>query len=109
MRLYVGGLPYSTREQDLFDLFGQIGEVTQATVVMDRETGRSKGFGFVEYSNDEDARAAIAQLNGSLVGNRNITVSEARERQSGGGGGSRGGYQRRDNRSDRGGYGRDRY
>ncbi|HLZ55661.1 MAG TPA: RNA-binding protein [Ktedonosporobacter sp.] len=95
MRLYVGGLPYQTNDQDLADLFGQIGQVISATVITDRETGRSKGFGFVELSNDEEAQSAIAQLNGSLLGNRTITVNEARERQSSG----NRGYQSRDRRS----------
>lgn len=104
MRIYVGGIPYQTTEQDLTQLFEQIGEVTFATVIIDRETGRSKGFGFVEMSNDEDARAAIDQLNGSTLGSRTITVNEARERRAPGGGG----YQSRDRRSNGGGY-RDRY
>lgn len=82
MRLYVGGLPYQTTEQDLYDLFGQTGEVTSATVITDRATGRSKGFGFVEMGNDQEARSAIEQLNGTTLENRTITVSEARERQS---------------------------
>ena len=81
MRLYVGGLPYQTTEQDLIDLFDQVGQVIQATVITDRETGRSKGFGFVEMSNDQEAQSAIARLNGTLLGNRTITVNEARERQ----------------------------
>ncbi len=81
MRLYVGGLPYQTTEQDLLDLFEQIGQVTQASVITDRETGRSKGFGFVEMSTDQEAHSAIARLNGTLLGNRTITVNEARERQ----------------------------
>jgi len=59
MRLYVGGLPYQTTEQDLIALFEQIGQVTEASVITDRETGRSKGFGFVEMSNDQEAQAAI--------------------------------------------------
>ncbi|MBE3560987.1 MAG: RNA-binding protein [Ktedonobacteraceae bacterium] len=101
MRLYVGGLPYQTTEQDLLDLFEQIGEVTQATVITDRETGRSKGFGFVEMGNDQEARSAIDQLNGTLLGNRTITVNEARERPAGGRG-----FQGRERRS-QGGY-RDR-
>ena len=84
MRLYVGGLPYQTTEQDLIDLFDQFGQVIQATVITDRETGRSKGFGFVEMSNDQEAQSAIAQLNGTLLGNRTITVNEARERQMAG-------------------------
>lgn len=92
MRLYVGGLPYQTTQQELMDLFGQVGEVTFATVITDRDTGRSKGFGFVEMSNSEEAQAAISQLNGTLLGNRTITVNEARERPAqGGGGGNRGG------------------
>jgi RNA recognition motif-containing protein len=84
MRLYVGGLPYQTTEQDLLDLFEQVGQVTQALVITDRETGRSKGFGFVEMSNDQEAQSAIARLNGTLLGNRTITVNEARERQMAG-------------------------
>ena len=96
MRLYVGGLPYQTTEQDLIDLFDQFGQVIQATVITDRETGRSKGFGFVEMSNDQEAQSAIAQLNGTLLGNRTITVNEARERQATG---SRG-YRGRERRSD---------
>lgn len=107
MRIYVGGLPYQSTEQDLIQLFEQIGQVTFATVITDRETGRSKGFGFVEMSSDDEARAAIEQLNGSTLGNRTITVNEARERRAPGGGGG-GGYQSRDRRSNGGGY-RDRY
>lgn len=80
MRLYVGGLPYQTNEDDLRELFAQSGQVTFATVITDRETGRSKGFGFVELENDQDAQAAISQLNGTLLGSRTITVNEARER-----------------------------
>lgn len=95
MRIYVGGLPYQSTEQDLLELFGQIGQVMSATVITDRDTGRSKGFGFVEMSDDEEARTAIERLNGTLFGNRTITVNEARERPSGGG---RGGYQNRDRR-----------
>ncbi|SRR5579871_3055329 len=98
VRIYVGSLPYQTTDQDLVDLFGQVGEVVSATVIMDRDTGRSKGFGFVEMSNDQEARSAIDRLNGSALGNRTIVVNEARERQErpyGGGGGGRGGYQNR--------------
>ena len=104
MRLYVGGLPYQTTEQDLIDLFEQVGQVTEVAVITDRETGRSKGFGFVEMSNDQEARSAIEQLNGTLLGNRTITVNEARERQSTG---SRG-YQGRERRSNNS-YRSDRY
>ena len=81
MRLYVGGLPYQTTEQDLVDLFAQ---VTDASVITDRETGRSKGFGFVEMSTTQQAQSAIERLNGTLLGNRTITVNEARERQAAG-------------------------
>ena len=95
MRLYVGGLPYQTNEQDLVDLFAQVGQVTEATVITDRETGRSKGFGFVEMSRQE-AQSAIERLNGTLLGNRTITVNEARERRAAG---SRG-FQGRERNSD---------
>ncbi len=84
MRLYVGGLPYQTTEQDLVDLFAQVGQVTDASVITDRETGRSKGFGFVEMSTTQQAQSAIERLNGTLLGNRTITVNEARERQTAG-------------------------
>jgi RNA recognition motif-containing protein len=105
MRLYVGGLPYQTTEQDLTDLFTQVGQVTFATVITDRDTGRSKGFGFVEMSNNEEAQAAIQQLNGTMLGNRTITVNEARERPAGG---SRG-FQGRERRPNDGGYRGSRY
>jgi len=113
MRLYVGGLPYQTNEQDLLDLFGQVGNVVEATVITDRDTGRSKGFGFVEMADDQSGHTAVERLNGTLLGNRTITVNEARERQSGGGGGGNrgGGFQGggRDRRSGGGGGYRDRY
>ena len=75
MRLYVGGLPYQSTEQDLIDLFEQVGQVASATVITDRETGRSKGFGFVEMADENEARTAIERLNGSTLGNRTITVN----------------------------------
>lgn len=102
MRLYVGGLPYGMTDQDLADLFEQVGQVSSASVVTDRDTGRSKGFGFVDMG-DEEAQAAIDRLNGSLISGRTITVNQARERQSGG---DRGGYRGggRDRRSGGGGY-----
>ncbi len=102
MRLYVGGLPYQTNEQDLIDLFSQSGQVISATVITDRDTGRSKGFGFVEMSNDEEAHAAIDRLNGTSLGNRTITVNEARERQASQ---NRGGFRGGDRRSSGGGGG----
>ncbi len=108
MRLYVGSLPYQTTEQDLSDLFGQVGQVLSATVITDRDSGRSKGFGFVEMSDDQEARNAIDRLNGTTLGNRTIVVNEARERREQGFGGSGGSYNReRRPRSGGGGY-RDR-
>lgn len=82
MRLYVGGLPYQTTDNDLINLFEQVGQVSSATVITDRETGRSKGFGFVDMTSAEDGRRAIEQLNGTALGSRTITVNEARERPS---------------------------
>lgn len=100
MRIYVGGLPYSTTSEQLVDLFSEVGAVTDASVVEDRFTGQSRGFGFVEMSNPEEAKAAIAKFNGSMLGGRSLTVNEAKPREErGGGGGGRGGY------SGGGGYG----
>jgi RNA recognition motif-containing protein len=109
MRLYVGGLPYQTTEQDLLDLFQQIGNVVSATVIIDRDTGRSKGFGFVEMDNSQEAQNAIDRLNGSMLGNRTITVNEARERQSGGSRNFQNRDRDRDRRSNNGGYRNNRY
>src|SRR5260370_41273268 len=95
LRLYVGSLSYQTTEQELADLFGQVGQVVSATVITDRDSGRSKGFGFVEMSNDDEARKAIDQLNGTTLGSRQIVVNEACEKadkQYAGSGGSRRGY-----------------
>ncbi|HET9212445.1 MAG TPA: RNA-binding protein [Thermoanaerobaculia bacterium] len=94
-KLYVGNLSYSVRDSDLQDLFAAHGTVDSAQVIMDRDTGRSKGFGFVEMSSDQEAQAAISALNGREVEGRSLTVNEARPREEGGGGGGRG----------RGGYG----
>ncbi len=82
MRIYVGGLPYQTTEQDLIALFEQAGQVTSVTVINDYDTGRSKGFAFVEMSNEQEAQSAIERLNGTSLGDRTITVNQARERQS---------------------------
>lgn len=82
MRLYVGGLPYQTNENDLISLFEQVGPVASAAVITDRGTGRSKGFGFVEMGSTEDGQKAIEQLNGTVLGERTIIVNEARERQA---------------------------
>ena len=92
MKLYVGNLSYSTTEAQLQELFSQHGEVTSVSLVMDRETGRPRGFGFVEFASDESARAAIAALSGKNVDGRDLTVNEARPREGGGGGGGRGGF-----------------
>ncbi len=80
-KLYVGGLPYATTDQELQDLFATHGTVTSANVITDRETGRSKGFGFVEFESADDAQAAIKALDGSDLGGRKIVVNEARPRE----------------------------
>ena len=90
-KLYVGNLPFSTRDQALTDLFGQFGTVESVRIITDRETGRSKGFAFVEMSTEDEANAAIEKLNGSELEGRAMTVSEARpmaprEQRTGGGG-----------------------
>ena len=94
MKLYVGNLNFKTSGEDLQELFGQVGTVESASVVMDRDTGRSRGFGFVEMATKEEGEAAIAQFNGKEFGGRNLTVNEAKPRtdRGGGGGGGRGGY-----------------
>jgi RNA recognition motif-containing protein len=93
-RLYVGNLPFSYTSANLEDLFGVHGQVTQAQVVMDRVTNRSRGFGFVEFATGEAADKAIAELNGKPVDGRPLTVNEARDRTPGGGGGGGGGFGR---------------
>ena len=80
-KLFVGSLPWSTDDQKLADLFTQFGKVLSAKVLMDRATGRSRGFGFVEMENDAEADEAISKLNGSDVDGRNIVVNEARPRE----------------------------
>jgi cold-inducible RNA-binding protein len=96
-KLYVGNLSYGVTDNDLMTMFGAYGTVQSAQVIMDRDTGRSKGFGFVEMGTDQEAQAAIAGLNGQDAGGRTLTVNEARPKEGGGGGGGRGGG--------RGGYG----
>ena len=98
-KLYVGNLPYSVRDEDLQQSFGQFGSVTSAKVMMERDTGRSKGFGFVEMGSDAEAQAAINGMNGQPLGGRSVVVNEARPMEarpprSGGfgGGGGGGGY-----------------
>ncbi len=103
-KLYVGNLSYSVRDSDLQDLFADFGTVDSAQVIMDRDTGRSKGFGFVEMSSDQEARAAISALNGKEVEGRNLTVNEARPKEEGGRGGG-GGYGGGGGRGGGGGYG----
>lgn len=111
-RLYVGNLAYGVNDGDLQQLFAQHGSVNSAQVVMDRDTGRSKGFGFVEMGSDQEAAAAIQALNGKEVDGRALTVNEARPktegggRGGGGGGGGRGGYGGGGGRGGSGGGGR---
>jgi RNA recognition motif-containing protein len=112
-RIYVGGLPYSATDQDLSDLFASAGSVREAVVVTDKFTGQSKGFGFVEMDNDNEADSAIQSLNGAMMGGRELKVNEARPREArpagggyGGGYGGGGGYS--DYGGGRGGGGRDR-
>ena len=113
-KLYVGNLAYSVRDESLQSSFGQFGTVTSAKVMMDRETGRSKGFGFVEMGSDAEAQAAINGMNGQSLDGRAIVVNEARPREErpggfGGGGGGRsgggGGYGGGGGGGGRGGYG----
>jgi len=94
MKLYVGNLSFQTSSEDLQELFSQAGTVESASVVEDRETGRSRGFGFVEMATKEEGEAAIAQFNGKEVNGRALNVNEAkpREDRNGGGGGGRGGF-----------------
>ena len=89
-RLYVGNLPYAVTELDLRDLFGGLGTVTDANIVTDRETGRPRGFGFVEMSTEDEARKAIEEINGRDVQGRQVAVKEAEDRRGGGGGGGGG-------------------
>lgn len=110
-KLYVGNLAYSVRDDDLQQAFAQFGNVSSAKVMMDRETGRSKGFGFVEMASDAEAQSAINGMNGQPLDGRAVVVNEARPREErpggfgGGGGGGRGGYGGGGGRSGGGGYG----
>jgi RNA recognition motif-containing protein len=105
-KLYVGNLPYSVADSDLEQLFHQFGTVQSAQVIMDRDTGRSKGFGFVEMGSDQEAQAAITGMNGKEIDGRSLTVNEARPKEGGGGGGGgRGGYGGGGGGGGRGGYG----
>jgi len=103
MKLYVGNLAFATSSQDLQDLFGQAGTVESASIVEDRETGRSRGFGFVEMATKEEGEAAISQFNGKEISGRSLKVNEAKPREPrSGGGGGRGGFG---GGGGRGGYG----
>jgi RNA recognition motif-containing protein len=122
MNIYVGNLSWGLKDQDLANLFTPFGEVASAKIVMDKFTQRSKGFGFVEMPNDEQAQAAISQLNGSEIEGRNLVVNESRPKEEGGGGfkkrsfgggggggykkGGGGGYGGGGNRGGGGGYNR---
>src|SRR3712207_4596931 len=92
MKLYVGNLSFQTSSSDLEELFAQSGTVESASVVEDRDTGRSRGFGFVEMSTKEEGEAAISQLNGREFGGRALNVNEAKPREGGSRGGGRGGF-----------------
>jgi len=97
-KLYVGNLPFSSTEDSLRDTFGQVGTVTDVMIALDRQTGRSRGFGFVTFSTDEEAAAAVEKFHGADMEGRTIQVNEARPREDrprGGGGGGGGGYERR--------------
>jgi RNA recognition motif-containing protein len=112
-KLYVGNLPYTVRDEDLQQSFSEFGTVSSAKVMMERDTGRSKGFGFVEMGSDAEAQAAISGMNGQSLGGRSITVNEARPMEArpprtggyGGGGDRSGGGGGYGGGGDRGGYG----
>jgi cold-inducible RNA-binding protein len=112
-KLYVGNLPYTVRDEDLQQSFSEFGSVSSAKVMMERDTGRSKGFGFVEMGSDAEAQAAISGMNGQSLGGRSITVNEARPMEArpprtggyGGGGDRSGGGGGYGGGGDRGGYG----
>jgi RNA recognition motif-containing protein len=101
MNIYVGNLSWNLKDQDLLNLFASHGDVASAKIVTDKFTGRSKGFGFVEMPNDDQAQAAIAALNGTEVDGRNVVVNESRPKPEGGGGG---GYKKRSFGGGGGGY-----
>ena len=91
MKLYVGNLSFDTTQQDLEQIFGEIGTVESTNIIEDRETGRSRGFGFIEMSTKEEGANAISTLNGKEIDGRALTVNEAKPRENNGGGGNRGG------------------
>ena len=117
-KLFVGGLPWATTSDDLKQLFSQHGAITSATVITDKMSGRSRGFGFVEFENDADADGAVAALDGKEYEGRTLMVKEARPMEDrpkrnfgdrGGNGGGRGGYGGGNSGGSRGGYSNDRY
>lgn len=94
-KIFVGGLPWSTKESELQDAFGQFGTITEAKIITDRETGRSRGFGFITFEEESAIEQAISEMNGKEFGGRTIKVNQAQERaprSGGGGGGRRGGF-----------------
>jgi cold-inducible RNA-binding protein len=93
MKLYVGNLSFNTTIQDLETMFGEFGAIQSANIIEDRETGRSRGFAFIEMSSKQEAESAIAKLNGKEIDGRELTVNEAKPRENRGGGGNRGGYK----------------
>jgi len=111
MNIFIAGLSYSITDADLNDLFGEYGDITTAKVIMDRETGRSKGYGFVEMEDETAGQKAIDELNGAEYDGRTISVSVARPRTEGGGGQRRsgGGGFNRNRGGNGGGYNRERY
>jgi cold-inducible RNA-binding protein len=106
--IFVGNLSFNTNEDELRQLFEAYGQVDRVSIMTDRDTGRSRGFGFVEMASNEDGEKAIAALNGSQVGGRTINVNEARPKAERGGGGGGGGRER-GGRGGNGGRGRDRW
>lgn len=104
-KLFVGGLSWNTDSAGLRSAFERHGEVTEATVITDRETGRSRGFGFVTFSDANDAQSAISAMNGAELDGRTLNVNEAQERRGGGGGGGGGGGRGGSGGGGRGGYG----
>ena len=91
-KIYVGNLSFNSTEQDLEDMFGEFGTVQSVKIIEDRETGRSRGFAFVEMSSNEEAQSAISALNGREIDGRSLTINEAKPQEERGGGGGRGGY-----------------
>lgn len=108
MNIYVSNLSFNTNDAELNELFAQFGEVSSAKVIMDRESGRSRGFGFVEMQNDDEAKEAMAGLNNKEVEGRAMSVSVAKEREERTGGGSRGGYSNNRGGGGGGGYSNNR-